>query len=164
MWLVFKKIEEKIVYSIHSKCKLCFMKLSFALFIFQLCILGCNIKCVSHHGPWLKEFESYRLSQFWQSFSWLFQLPLKLEMAIWPTSGQRHREKCAGGARIWRRVKTAFAFLIEGRDTPFLCLPISNMDIMCNVWSIGSYFEVMIQHVYMLRLVEHKDKMNLGLY
>lgn len=42
------KIEEKIsVYNTHCQCKLCFMKLSFALFMFQLYVLDCDIKYVS---------------------------------------------------------------------------------------------------------------------
>lgn len=42
------KIEEKIsVYHTHCQCKLCFIKLLFALFMFQLYVLDCDIKYVS---------------------------------------------------------------------------------------------------------------------
>jgi hypothetical protein len=56
-------------------------------------------------------------------------------------------------------------FCLSGRKNRcFPCLPISNVNIMCNVWSIGNYFEIMTPHVHMLRLVNHKVERSLGLY
>lgn len=155
MWLIFKTLEEKIsVCSTQCKCKLPLTKLLFA--VFQLRALGYDMTCFS---LWVMVKKVWKwLSQSWWSFLWLSQLPLKLEGPYDLLLGKETGKSIPGVG-----VKSTFAFLVEGTDTSFNCLSISDVDRMCYFWSTDSYFENMMKHIHRLRLVDHKDKKSLGL-